>query len=62
MKEILRVSIEELKSDIETAEKECKKFSIHSTEYAYWNGVRCQGEVTLNRLFKSFELAIKTLG
>ena len=55
MREILIVNIKELKSDIETAEKECKKSPINSTEYAYWNGVRCQGEVTLKRFEKCFE-------
>ena len=39
--------IEQLKKDIQEAEAICKKLSIHSTEYNYWNGCRCQAEATL---------------
>ncbi len=39
--------IEQLKKDIQEAEAICKKLSIHSTEYNYWNGCRCQAESTL---------------
>ena len=56
MKEALIINIKELKSDLATAEELCKTSSINGTEYAYWNGVRCQAEVTLKRLQKTFEL------
>jgi len=39
--------IEELKKNIQESKDICSKLSIHSTEYHYWNGCRCQAEVTL---------------
>ena len=38
---------EKLKQDIKEFEDKCKKLSMFSTEYSYWNGCRCQAEVTL---------------
>jgi|TARA_B110000444_G_C18758691_1_gene556447 hypothetical protein len=55
MKEALIINIKELKSDLATAEARCKAAELNQ-EYAYWNGVRCQAEVTLKRLQKTFEL------
>ena len=56
MKEALIINIKELKSDLATAEELCNTSPINGTEYAYWNGVRCQAEVTLKRFQKTFEL------
>jgi len=36
-----------IQNDKDQAEKICKSLNIHSTDYHYWNGVRCQAEVTL---------------
>ena len=46
MKEV----IDTLKVDIIEFTNKCKSLSIHSTEYHYWNGCRCQAEVTLKQL------------
>jgi hypothetical protein len=46
--------MEELKDslldDILVFTKKCQSLSIHSSEYAYWNGCRCQAEVTLKKV------------
>lgn len=42
--------IDNLKKDIIEFTNKCGKLSIHSTEYHYWNGCRCQAEVTLKQL------------
>ena len=44
--------IKELEETIQEVTKTCKGLSIYSTEYHYWNGVRCQAEVTLNSINK----------
>jgi len=41
---------EKLKVDIKQFEKTCKSLGIGSMEYNYWNGCRCQAEVTLNHI------------
>ena len=56
MKEAIIINIKELKNDLSTAERLCETSSINSTEYAYWNGVRCHCEVVLKRFQKTFEL------
>ena len=44
--------IKEIESDIKGFEETCKKLKHTDNEYAYWNGCRCQAEVTLKRLKK----------
>jgi hypothetical protein len=42
--------VEQLKLDLDNANQSCNSLNINSTDYAYWNGVRCQVQTTMNKI------------
>ena len=48
----MNTELEKLKEstleDIRVTDDICKALKIGSTDYSYWNGCRCQANVTLN--------------
>lgn len=61
MKEVIIANIAQLKRDIELAKGEMRTVSNTSVEYAYWNGIRTQSEIILERFKKTFEKLLEVI-